>query len=176
MPHVCSIIAACWFAAATVCAVLGTAGSQYMGEFTDPDTGIEAKAHVFLYKTRTEINGDSSDNNYDRDDFACKDLYDKLTTSFAFGIIACVAGAVAVLLAIIRMCSKGLHRVIPAIFGLIACGCLLVAFAISVSTFTQSQCDVDSYDDRGFDVDWGLAFLIAGCGVAIIGSVLQLCC
>lgn len=174
MPHVCNIITAVVMAVAVCCAVIGTAGSQYRGDFIETTSGAEAKVHVFLYKIRTEINGDSTDDHYDRDDFACGSLYDKLTTAFAFGIIGCVASALAVLFAVVRMCTGKLPRLVPALFCIATCAALVIAFAVSLSTFTQSQCDVPSYDDRDFKVDWGLAILIAGAGVSLVGTCLSL--
>eukprot|EP00388_Colpodella_angusta_P012735 GDKJ01032202.1.p1 GENE.GDKJ01032202.1~~GDKJ01032202.1.p1 ORF type:complete len:177 (-),score=7.13 GDKJ01032202.1:218-748(-) len=174
MPHVCNIFTAAFMIAATCCAVVGVAGSQYKGEFTTALTGIETKIFVFLYKIRTEVNGDSNEEHYNRDDFDCKAYYDKLTTSFAFGLIACVTSLVAVVLAFVRMCTKGLSRSAPAFFCFASMVAFIVAFAISVSTFTMKQCDAESYQERDFKVDWGLAILIGGSGLSLIGTILAL--
>eukprot|EP00388_Colpodella_angusta_P044909 GDKK01064386.1.p1 GENE.GDKK01064386.1~~GDKK01064386.1.p1 ORF type:complete len:175 (+),score=9.57 GDKK01064386.1:37-561(+) len=168
----CAIITVAIMAIALCLAVVGTAGSQFHGTFTDGN-GVDAKAHVFLYKTRTEVNGDNADDYYDRDDFACGSLYDKLTTAFVFGIIGCVASALAVIFLIARIVA-GLTRFVPVVFCLAACASLVIAFANSVSTYARSQCGVDSYFERDFRIDWGLALLIAGAGVSLFGSCMSL--
>ena len=151
--------------------VIGTAGPQFNNEVG------ACNNQFFLYQSRTKCDGSSAvTSRFDRDEFACKGSYDKITTAYAFAIMACITSGVATILAF----AAAFVRRIPtwAIIPLVALTFLflLIAWPISESVRSVRQCDAPSLKDGGFGISWGLALLITAWCLSLLVLVLAAVC
>jgi hypothetical protein len=155
-------------------AILGTIGPHFSN--TAQVNGVDCKESFYLYQTRSKCDGqDSVVNKYDRDDFACRSAYDKITAAFGLAIAACGVGFIAFILTLITACDARVPSSIAVFFVVLTFACLAASWPLSESIRSREQCGSGaSYADAGYGIDWGLACLIAGFGLAFILALISL--
>lgn len=169
--HICALL----LLAIVALAAVGTAGPQFS------DKGLRATApvvecnnQVFLYQSRVKCDGENSvRRKYDRDEFACKSSYDKLTAAYALAIAACCIGFIAFVLSLVTAFVPRIPSWVAVTLIVLTFVCLTIAWPLSESVRSKRQCDdQNSYKDAGFKIDWGLACLITAWCLSAITAIL----
>lgn len=173
MPFNFGHIVAVLLLAVIALAAVGTAGPHFSN--TAPVAGVECKEQFYLYQTRTKCDGQGAvTRKFDRDEFECKATYDKITAAYALAISACGVGFIAFLLTIITACDPRIPSSVAVFFVVLTFACLAASWPLSESIRSQKQCGSEAtYKDVGYDIDWGLACLIAAFGLSFILALLS---
>lgn len=171
--HVCALL----LLVIIVLAAVGTAGPQFSDKAlraTPPV--VECNNQVFLYQSRIKCDGESGvRRKFDRDEFACKKSYEKLTAAYAFGILACCIGFIALVLSLLTAFIPRIPSWIAVALIVLTFICLTIAWPLSESVRSQRQCDdPNSYKDAGYKIDWGLGLLIAAWCLSAITALLSI--
>eukprot|EP00743_Colponemidia_sp_Colp-15_P008860 GILK01009670.1.p1 GENE.GILK01009670.1~~GILK01009670.1.p1 ORF type:complete len:255 (-),score=-6.99 GILK01009670.1:202-888(-) len=156
-----------------VLAAVGTAGPQFSDKEVN-GAGITCNDQIFLYQSRTKCDGqDGVRNKFDRDGFACKATYDRLTAAYAFALLACIIGFLALVMTLLTSFVPRVPSAIAVALVVFTFVCLTICWPISEGVRSNKQCDDGaSYKDAGYGIAWGLACLITAWCLSVITAIL----
>ncbi|CUG90956.1 amastin, putative [Bodo saltans] len=103
--------------------------------------------------------------------FGCRGEQQRLVGAGALNIISVVVNAVAFALVVAQLVSKASLRKTVTIVASLGSLLLLTSFGLVSDTYARSHCGKVSYEERGFNIDYGFALLFVGWAVALVGIV-----
>jgi uncharacterized membrane protein YidH (DUF202 family) len=94
----------------------------------------------------------------------------RLVGGGALNIISVVVNAVAFALVVAQLFNASLRKAVTVVAS-IGSLLLLTSFGLVADAYARSHCGNVSFEQRGFDIDYGFAMLFVGWAVALVGIV-----
>jgi hypothetical protein len=102
--------------------------------------------------------------------FGCQGVEHRLVGGGALNIISVVVNAVAFALVVAQLFNASLRKAVTVVAS-IGSLLLLTSFGLVADAYARSHCGNVSFEQRGFDIDYGFAMLFVGWAVALVGIV-----